>query len=334
MKTKLLKIAQYVFFMGGGLFLVWWQFHDIQPKEKQEFIDSLQTVNYWYLIPVAFMSIASHISRSARWKLMMQPMNYQPRLMNVFSTTMVGYLANSAVPRLGELLKCTLLARYEKLRADKLIGTILLERSFDMVCYLVFILITFLLQMDIIGDYLGHQLNLFSGERGYVLLLKFSIFIFIIAFVVWMIRFLFKKFPKNTVINSVSNTLSGISEGVKSIRQLKSVKLFLFHSLFIWLMYLGQIYLGFMAMEGTAHLTIPAACSVLTLATLAMIVTPGGIGSFPYFVMQTLALYHIDHSLGIAFGWIMWGASTAIVIIFGLISLLILPYLNRETIKT
>ena len=95
-------------------------------------------------------------------------------------------------------------------------------------------------------------------------------------------------------------------------------------------MYLLQIYIGFSAMEGTQHLGIKAAFSVLSFATLAMILTPGGIGSFPIFVMETLLIYSIASPVGIAFGWLLWGANTAIVIIAGLLSLLFLPYINKN----
>jgi hypothetical protein len=95
-------------------------------------------------------------------------------------------------------------------------------------------------------------------------------------------------------------------------------------------MYLLQVYVGFHAMEGTSLLSIKAACSVLALASLAMIITPGGIGSFPLFVMETLLIYGIASPLGKAFGWLIWGVSTGIVIIFGLVCLLIIPYINRK----
>ena len=106
--------------------------------ERAEFYTTFSNTNYWLLIPVAIMSILSHLSRSMRWKLMMEPLGYNPALKNVFAATMVGYLANSAIPRLGEVLKCSLLARYEKLKVDKLFGTILVERTFDFICYLLF----------------------------------------------------------------------------------------------------------------------------------------------------------------------------------------------------
>jgi glycosyltransferase 2 family protein len=106
--------------------------------------------------------------------------------------------------------------------------------------------------------------------------------------------------------------------------------LFIVYTLFIWAMYLLQIYTGFKAMESTSTLGIKAACAVLSLSTLAMIVTPGGIGSFPIFVMQTLSIYGVASSQGKAFGWLIWGISTGLIIVAGLVSLVLLPYINKK----
>ena len=106
-----------------------------QAVERTEFYAAFRHTNYWLMIPVLIMSLLSHLSRSMRWKLLMEPLDYNPALRNVFAVTMVGYLANAAIPRLGEVLKCSFLARYEKLKIDKLFGTILVERTFDLICY-------------------------------------------------------------------------------------------------------------------------------------------------------------------------------------------------------
>ena len=141
-------------------------------------------------------------------------------------------------------------------------------------------------------------------------------------------RFLCDLIP--SFLNKINSFLKGIIEGFKSIEHLKHKRAFILHTIFIWAMYLLQIYVGFYAMEGTAHLSLKAAFSVLTLATLAMIATPGGIGSFPIFVMQTLLLYGIAAPLGQAFGSLIWGVSTAIVLIAGSLALLLIPYINRK----
>lgn len=330
MHKRLLSILQYVLFLGAGIFLVWWQFNAMSANEKNEFYNALRGANYWLLIPIILMSLASHLSRSMRWKLLMEPLGYKPLLSNVFAVTLIGYLINAAVPRLGEIAKCSFLARYEKLKVDKIVGTIIVERTFDLFCYVIFIGITVLIQIDVIGDVVKSKLKLISGSGGFPLWAKLLILIAVIAGIMYLIKFLIRKFPYNRFIIKINNFEKGLIEGFKSIRNLKHRKAFLLHTLFIWSMYLLQIYVGFYAMEGTMHLSIKAAFSVLTLATLAMIATPNGIGTFPIFVMQTLLIYNIAAPLGQAFGSLIWGVSTSIILCAGGISTILLPLINRK----
>ena len=333
MTKRIKSILKYGLFIGIGVFLVWWQLKSMTAAEKSEFTNAIRHARYWILIPIAVMSILSHISRSMRWKLLLEPMGYQPALPNVFMATMVGYLANSAIPRLGEILKCTFLARYEKLKVDKLIGTIILERSFDLICYLFFIGITVLFQINMIGDYVSGKLGLFVSQKSDNAWIKFTIPVLIVITGWLTFKFLLKRFPENAIVSKINQIISGLLEGFKTIKTLKKPGLFWAHTIFIWTMYLAQIYVGFLGMESTSGLGIGAACSVLTLATLSMIVTPGGIGSFPIFVMQTLIIYGVHEPLGKAFGWLMWGSSTGIIVITGLISLIWMPYYNARKEK-
>lgn len=330
MKKRLFSILQYVLFMGGGIFLVWWQLRGMTEENRESFYNALKNANYWLIIPIIILMLLSHISRSMRWKLLMEPLEYNPALKNVFAVTMVGYLANSAIPRLGEILKCGLLAKYEKLKVDKLVGTIVIERAFDFLCYLVFIGITVLIQLDLVGSFFRKELSDIAGKPGMPVWLKAVIWLSVIVAGIFLVHYLFRKFPQNKFISKVNTFLRGIEEGFRTIRKLKKVKLFIAHTIFIWSMYLLEIYIGFRAMEGTSGLGLNAACSVLTLATLAMIASPGGIGFFPIFVMNTLTIYGIAGSLGKAFGWLIWGVSTGIIIIVGFICLIVLPYLNRN----
>ena len=330
MRKRILSYLQYVFFLGLGIFLVWWQLKSMSDNEKQEFYSALKHVNYWIIIPIATMSLLSHISRSMRWKLMMEPLGFKPRLINLFSATMVGYLANAAIPRLGEIIKCSLLAKYEQLKVDKLVGTIIVERSFDFICYILIIIITFLIQIDTLASYIKNQFNAFSSVSHTNFALKITI-VLLTALAVWIIiKKIIKSKQSNKLLNKIVHFFKGIVEGFQSIRKLKQRRAFIFHTIFIWSMYLGQIYLGFKGMEGIHSLGLLPAFSVLTLTTLSMIITPGGIGSFPIFVMQTLLIYGINANLGRAFGWLMWGVSTGIIVIVGFISLVIMPYLNKN----
>jgi len=329
MNKRLISILQYTLFLGAGIFLVWWQLKGMTAEQRTQFISALRNANYWLIIPIIFMSLLSHLSRAYRWKLLLEPLEYYPKIKNVFAVTMVGYLANAAIPRLGEILKCTFLSKYEHIKVDKLVGSILIERTFDLFCFLIFIGITVLIQVNKIGGFIQEKIESFGDGAAIPFWAKGLIVLGIIMLIYFALKLLVKKYPRNKTILKVNNFFKGIAQGFTAIRSLKKRNQFIAHTLFIWAMYLLQIYVGFRAMEHTVELDMRAACSVLVLATFAMIITPNGIGLFPIFVMQTLVLYGIDSSYGKAFGWLIWGVATSIVLVVGFICLLLLPYINK-----
>lgn len=328
MKNKLLSVFKYIFFLGLGFFLVWWQFDKMTAIQKSQFGESLQHANYWLLIPVIIMAILSHFSRAVRWKILIEPMGYKPSTANTFYTVMTGYLVNTFVPRAGEVLKCTLLSRYEKIPFNKLIGTILVERAFDLVCYIIFIIITILIQITHVSAFVKEKFSQMAADNNGLpvwgkLLIAAGIVLLFILFLKW----LFKRYAHHPHIISVKGFHIGLKEGFSAIARLKNRGWFIFHTFFIWTMYLFEIYIGFSALTATSHLGIVEACSVLSLATLGMIVSPGGIGAFPLAVQEVLLIYNVDN---VSFGWLIWGVSTAIILVGGLICFGLLVYKNKK----
>ncbi len=319
MNKTVKKILQYSIFLGLGIFLTYWQYSGMKEKDKVDFVKSIREAQYIYLIPVFFMAIISHISRSIRWRYLMQPMGYNPSLVNSFATVMIGYLVNTLAPRAGEVVKCTLLGKREKIPVDKLIGTILIERAIDLLCYFFIIVITVVLQYEKISTFMVAVYHKAVDESATHPLLKMGIYIAVLIVVIFILKWLFKKYKNNAIFDKIKDSLHGVKDGFQSIKKLEKKKLFWFHTFIIWACYLLQIYVGFRAMEFTAHLGIDAAFGVLALGTLAMILTPGGIGSFPIAVMNVLLLYNIAEAQGTAFGWAIWGASTSIIVVVGII---------------
>ncbi len=332
MNQKIKNILQYSFFLGLGVFLVWWQLNSMSATARTEAKHAILNANYWVVIPIVIMALLAHFSRALRWKIIMKPLGYEPAIKNVYGSTLIGYLGNAAVPRLGEVLRCTFLAKYEKLKVDKLFGTIIIERIVDLLCFVIFIIFTVLIQIETVGGYFKEKFSSLGSGTGMPVWLKIILFIIAIALLFYSLHFLRKKFPENKAVKKVNDFLNGIVSGLSTFKKIKQKKQFIAHTIFIWTMYLMQIYLGFYALEGTAHLGFNAACSVLALATLAMIATPGGLGAFPFFVMQTLSMYHISETTGLSFGWLIWAVNTGIVIVAGLLALLLIPLLNKNKI--
>lgn len=328
MKMKFWAIFKYTVFLGIGIFFMWWQLSKMTPAQKIEFSTSLRNANYLYIIPVFFMAILSHLSRAMRWRILIETMDYKPSVINTFYATLCGYFANNFVPRSGEILRCTLLGRKEKIPFTKLVGTIITERLFDLVCYILVIAITFLIQIKTVSEFIADKINAMPVDAAKMpLWMKVLVFIAIVAVVFFIIRIVFIKYKSHPYIGKIKTLIADFKEGISTILRLKKKKEFLAHTFFIWAMYLLQIYIGFNALTATDGLGMGAAFSVLTLSTLAMIISPGGLGAFPLAVQQVLLAYNVDN---ISFGWLMWGVSTGIIILAGLISFVLININKHE----
>jgi uncharacterized protein (TIRG00374 family) len=326
--SKFLKIA---FFFFIGILLIWWSLHQIPPQEWAKFTNALKTTKYWIVFPVFLMLGFSHYLRALRWRLIMEPLGYQPRISNTFLAVLIGYLANLAVPRLGEVLKCTLLSKYEKVPAEKIVGTIVAERAFDVLSLGIVFLLALTLQFGVI-EAGWHQLQAQANQSAQNAtqtnnhyLLYGSIGIIILAILVMV---LLKKKLKNTIAN-IQQIISGIWEGVISATKLKKHNLFFLYSFGIWFMYLMATYIGLMGTEGTAS-SFATAISCLAYASIGMIVTPGGIGAYAYLMAKVLELNGIEYTLGLANGTVQWFAQFLIIIVLGGLSLILLPIINKQ----
>ncbi|MDQ2720731.1 MAG: flippase-like domain-containing protein [Bacteroidota bacterium] len=328
MKKKIFSALKYIIFLGIGIFLMWWQFSKMTAIERIEFRESLRNANYIFILPVTVIAILSHISRAMRWKILIAPMGYRPSTANTFFATMCGYFANTFVPRAGEILRCTLLGRYEKIPVPKLIGTILVERIFDLFCYFLIIVFTFLIQIGTVSDFVKNKFSEITDQKHVVpTWVKISVFIIVVGLFILLIKWIFKRHANHPHIIKLKGLHIGLKEGFYTIMHLKKRKAFIAHTVFIWVMYLMEIYVGFYALSATSSLGFGAAFSVLSLATIAMIVAPGGIGAFPVAVQQVLLIYNIDN---ISFGWLMWGVTTGIIVVFGAICFGLLIYTNKN----
>ena len=327
---KFIGYLQYVIFLGLGIGLGWWQLSNMSENDKAEFSKAFANANYLVVLPVALVNIFSHFLRSLRWRMLLTQLGHKPNKMNCFASTLISNSVNSVLPRVGELLKCTLLARKEHFALDKVLGTLLVERLVDILCFIAFIIFTLSIQAGQFVDFFKEQLgDKFIGNLAGSL--PKIIFVSLLAgMVIWAIINYARKKPGNRVLGFFASTLKGFATGIATIKKIKNVKWFVLLSILIWCCYLLQMYISFYVLDETSHMGFRAACAVLTFASLSLIITPGGMGSFPIFVMKVMLIFGIPAALGNAFGWIMWGVSTAVVLVTGLIAWIIFPYLPQK----
>ena len=333
LRSNIITFIKFIFFFALGILIIWLSLRNLTPDEKDEIIKSFETANYYWVILIIILGLFSHLLRSLRWILFFEPMGYKPSLKNTFYAVMVGYFANLGFPRLGEVTRCGILAKYEKIPFNKGFGTVITERALDMIVFFLLFILMILTQIGTIHDYLdknvypklqGKFSNPFSNPLVIFGLIGIILFLFIL-FLVFRRRIGHSKF-----YIKIKNLVFGFWEGLKSLGQIRRPVTFIVYTLSIWCLYFLMTYLCFKCFPQTSDLSLGAGLSVLVLGTIGIMITPGGIGLYPAIVQETLLLYGIPNTTGLALGWISWTAQTIMIIIVGGISLLLLSFNKNE----
>jgi uncharacterized protein (TIRG00374 family) len=329
-KRLINKLLQYLVFLCLGLVFAWLSFRNMDAEKWLQLQKSLQGTRLFIGIPVLFMLVLSHWIRAIRWKLLLEPLGYQPSSLNSFFAVMVGYLVNLGVPRLGEIVKCTLLSRYENIPADKLIGSIILERLIDALCLLGVFALTLAVQPALYGSIIAT----FFPSQETLLQEKTSLPFFWITLVALSLLLLFwMKWKKKTfhdLLMLFSGVLKRIFEGISSIRHLNKRKQFVALTIILWSLYLYSGYLGFLTFQETSYYGFKEALTILSAGSIGMIASPGGIGAYAYLVQKTMQLYGLNYTVSLAFGWLLWLAQTAVILLLGVLSFVALPWINSK----
>jgi glycosyltransferase 2 family protein len=332
MRKSIFTILQYVFFLGLGIFFVWLSVKNIEHEQWLQIKEALRQARHWLIVPVVLLLLLSHYLRALRWKILMEPMGYHPSTFNTFAAVMIGYLVNAGVPRLGEVVKCTILSKYEKVRADRLVGTIVMERAVDLVSLIVVFVLALVWQGHIIGGYVKEIFgNFFTDSTGRTSFTKIITSILIAIAVFYLFYIVLKKFAHISIIGKIKTVVKGIIHGLTSIRFIKNKGIFIFHSIAIWALYLGSTTLGVYALQETDHLGLGGGITTLAVGSVGMIVTPGGIGAYPLLVAKLVGLYGLDeNTIGNALGWLLWSVQTLIIVGAGVIFAGLFTYFNKK----
>ncbi len=290
--------------------------------QKAQMAEAIRHLRWSMLLPFIATTLLSDWSRAKRWQLLLRPLDIRPGTTNTVLSVMIGYLVNLVPPRAGEIAKCTVLARYEKVPADRMIGTIVAERAWDAVCLVVVILGGLAWQASVMDEATRATLRSHL-PKGQSLLFAAGILIGLVGTLFAMYRY--------RPGSRVSRFIHGLAHGVSAIWRLDARGAFLFHTFLIWGSYVVQILIGFYALPGTAALGVGAAVMVLVFGSVAMIASPGGLGLYPLLTALILTSgYGIGEAEAQAFGWVTWGMLTVVIMLLGIIALLILPVYNRR----
>ena len=330
MSKKVSTLLKFLLFFGIGILLIWLSVRGFTEKDKTDFYDAFHRADYTWIILSIVVGMFSHLIRAIRWKMLMEPIGYKPKTSNAFFAVMVAYLANYAIPRLGEVSRCEVLRRYEKIPFAESFGTVIVERIVDTLCFFILVVLVFFLQFDQIWHYLNDRFFPGLSQKFDNYRTLFYIIAAISGFGLLLLIILRRRIFG--MMNEKTRKLwNGFKEGLSAIKRLRSPWLFVFHSFFIWFIYYAMLHLCFLCLGETSDLGVRCALTTLLFGTLTVIVTPGGLGAYPLAVGALLFfIYGVDESVGKAVGWLVWSSQFIAIVIFGSVSLVLLPILNKE----
>lgn len=337
---KIKKIAQFILFLGIGIFLVWFSIKDFQTEDIQAIKLCLQNLlnpkGVFFIFLCFFFEIASHYTRALRSIIMIEPLGYKVKKSSSFFSIMTCYLGNLAFPRLGEVLRCTYLKRCENVPFEKTLGTVVTERVVDIVLWLILFFVAifinssllYKLSLDDNGTTVGTLLN----EKFFSLATNYTLYILIFALVllfvvIYILRNWWKKF---SFVKKITNFIIGIWQGLISIKDIKKPALFILYSILIWIFYFLSTYASFFAFDFLNHLGPFPALSILAFSTISFLIAQGGLGAYPLMVAGILTLYQIDYNQGFTVGMTNWLIQTLASIIFGVIALVYISQIEKR----
>jgi len=323
LKKGVIQSLKFISFLAVGLLLLWFAFRN---TDFTKLAADLKEANYSWLILSVFFGFVAFLSRARRWALLINPLGFHPSLKNSFYALMTGYLANIALPRVGEITRCVALGKKEKIPVDQLIGTVVVERTIDFISLLIIMIILIFTSGDQIGLFLKQSILVPIEQKFLAVFGSTWIIMAILLSIIPIMLFLIIRYKRDLrkirFFSKMFDLARGVINGLKTITNLRRKWEFLFHTIFIWINYALMTWVVVFSIESTSHLTFGNSIFILVIGGLAMSApVQSGLGAFHYFVSQGLLIvYGIPVEDGLAYALLTHESQLIFVAIIGTIS--------------
>ena len=319
MRTKVSKIASVFIPLLLGFGLIYYQYTTLSVEELNKIKFCFQKANYFYIFLSLLVALFGYWARAYRWKYSLQHLGYQTNFKNDLMSVCVSYFMNLTIPRSGEITRAALLKKYENVPFDKGFGTIVAERIVDLILFLLFVGLAFILQFEKLYNFIKEKISI----EKIILFGIIGLFLGIVFLLIWI-------YAEWKIIKKIKNKFSGLIEGMLSIVMMKDKWKYIFFSFLIWFSYLLMFYIPIYALPETENIGFDIVIMGFIFGSLAVGFTNGGLGAYPLAIAMIFSLYGISNEIGTAFGWLAWTSQTILTIILGLLSYAFLPLYNKK----
>lgn len=288
----------------------------------------LKDANWGILLFSLLFGVLGNTVRGYRWGLLIEPLGYKPKVSNLVFAIYGNYAINFAIPRAGEVWRCGMIAKEEKIPFTKLIGTMILDRMLDTLMVALITLFAFFINMQFFLTYSKNNKAAFDSILN--ILSSPLLYLGIIAFI-GVVIMIFKVFKENFIIKKIRELVSGFWSDLKAIWRMKQKGRLILYSFMIWGSYFLYFYITFYAFDFTANLGITAGLIAFALSSISMAIpTNGGMGPWHAAVIASLVLYNVANAQADAFAFGVFAMQSLWVILCGLFGIAALAIKNRN----
>lgn len=321
---KAIAVLKYMLSLGLAAVLLYYAFRNI---DFVEFMAKAQEVDFTWVIISILLSMVAYYARAWRWNILLKPLGYTH--LTVHRTNLailVGYLANLAFPRLGEVTRCGLMKRNDQVNVSESLGTVITERIIDLLSLFVLIGFALILEYDKFLLFLEHVLSLIGDPNELIgkALIFLSIAGVLFIALMWI---LYRKVEK------VRSFINELVRGIISLKNVKDPVGFIVSTLLLWVTYYYMSYLIVFSVPESAGLNWEVGIMLLVTGGIALAVpVQGGIGTYHVLISAMLALYGVDATTGVFLATLLHTSQIIAVAIFGGIALLISFFVIRPRV--
>lgn len=316
---ELKKVLKFLVFAAiGGLI-----FYFIQKSfDFKDFLINIKNANLFLVFCGTLTGILAVFFRALRWQLMLTPLGYKTSLANSYHSIMSGYLVNLGIPRSGEVYRCAVFSKTDKVPVNTLIGTVFSERIIDLLMLALVLFSSVMLQFDLLFNYINENvLSRFKSNN--------SIFILIAVLLIGGIGFVLVS-KKLGGKSKLGNIIQGFITGIKSVFTIQKPFLFIIYTIVIWLCYLMMTYFVIIAFDFSAYLGISGSLSSLVFSTLGVIIpAPAGIATIGSIQLGLTQIYDFTTQHASAIAIVMFFSNLGMIIISGTISFIYMAFKTK-----
>jgi glycosyltransferase 2 family protein len=335
LKKGLIQTFKFIVFLIIGVILLWLAFRNVEFKKL---VEGLKEADYKWVLLSALFGFFAYLSRARRWIILINPLGYKPSFSSTFHSLMTGYLANLALPRIGEITRCVALGKKEKIPVDQLFGTVVVERTIDLLSLLIIMVALIIFRGEQINQFLRVSIFIPLQEKVFSLFgftsIIWAIIVVLVCFSFFLLIKYRKKLRKTRFFSKLFDLGRGLINGLKTITNLQRKWEFIFHTVFMWVNYLLMTWVVVFAIEPTSHLTVGDSVFLLVIGGLAMSApVQSGLGAFHYIISRGLAFVEgVKLEDGLVYAFLTHESQMLFVILVGIFSFYMI-YRNPNPLK-